>query len=182
MGGRRQYFRRSSLWHCLSSISFAATSASGSPVFEVAYPAFPLPTRALPAVQSLTLPFQQFLCQHEHFRQSSFWHYLSSISIAGASTSGSPAFDIAYPAFPLPTRALPAVQSLASPFQPAGEILNKHRQKKKEKKTWLTADILDLCGKRRELKKKRFKPIGSETHEEMNNNILRCTKRKKKIG
>ena len=60
----------------------------------------------------------------------------------------------------------------------AGEILRKHRQKKKP---WITADILDLCDKRRELKKKRFKPLGSETHEEMNN-ILRCTKRQKKIG
>ena len=61
----------------------------------------------------------------------------------------------------------------------ASEILGKHRQKRK---LWITAEILDLCDKRRELKKKRFKPLGSETHEEMNNNILRCTKRQKKIG
>ena len=37
----------------------------------------------------------------------------------------------------------------------ASEILGRHRQKKK---TWVTADILDLCDKRRELRKKRFKP------------------------
>ena len=41
----------------------------------------------------------------------------------------------------------------------ASEILGKHRQKKK---TWITAEILDLCDKRRELRKKRFKPEGSE--------------------
>ena len=61
----------------------------------------------------------------------------------------------------------------------AREILGKHRQKKKP---WITADILDLCDKRRELRKKRFKPKGSETHKEMNNNIMRCIKRQKKTG
>ena len=33
----------------------------------------------------------------------------------------------------------------------AGEILGKHRQKKKP---WITADILHLCDKRRELREK----------------------------
>ena len=42
----------------------------------------------------------------------------------------------------------------------ASEILGKHRQKKK--KTWITAGILDLCDKRRELRKKRLEPEGSE--------------------
>ena len=37
----------------------------------------------------------------------------------------------------------------------ASEILGKHRQKKKP---WITAEILDLCDKRRELRKKRFEP------------------------
>ena len=37
----------------------------------------------------------------------------------------------------------------------ASEILGKHRQKKKP---WITAEILDLCDKRRELKKNRFEP------------------------
>ena len=35
----------------------------------------------------------------------------------------------------------------------ASEILGNHRQKKK---TWITAEILDLCDNRRELRKKRF--------------------------
>ena len=35
----------------------------------------------------------------------------------------------------------------------AREILGNHRQKKKP---WVTAEILDLCDKRRELRKKRF--------------------------
>ena len=39
----------------------------------------------------------------------------------------------------------------------AGEVLGKHRQKKKP---WVTADILDLCDKRRELRKKRFELEG----------------------
>ena len=57
----------------------------------------------------------------------------------------------------------------------ANEILGKHRQKKK---TWITAEILDLCDKRRELRKKRFKPEGSEKYKEVNN-IKRCMKKAK---
>ena len=58
----------------------------------------------------------------------------------------------------------------------AGEILGKHRQKKK---TWITAEILDLCNKRRGLRKKRFEPEGSEKYKEVNNNIKRCRKKAK---
>ena len=43
----------------------------------------------------------------------------------------------------------------------ATDILGKHRQKKK---TWVTAEILDLCDKRRELRKKRFEPEGYEKY------------------
>ena len=50
----------------------------------------------------------------------------------------------------------------------ANEILDKHRQKKK---TWITAEILDLCDKRRESRKNRFEPEGSEKYKEVNNNI-----------
>ena len=57
----------------------------------------------------------------------------------------------------------------------ASEILGK-RQKKK---TWITAEILDLCDKRRELRKKRFEPEGSEKYKEVNNNIKRCIKQAK---
>ena len=58
----------------------------------------------------------------------------------------------------------------------ASEILGKHRQKKK---TWITAEILDLCNKRRELRKKRFEHEGSEKYREVNNNIKRCMKKAK---
>ena len=58
----------------------------------------------------------------------------------------------------------------------ASEILGKHNQKKKP---WITADILDLCDKRRELRKKRFEPEGSEKYKEVNNNIKRCMKKAK---
>ena len=44
----------------------------------------------------------------------------------------------------------------------ASEILGKHRQKKKR---WITAEILDLCDKRRELRKKKIKPEGSEKYK-----------------
>ena len=57
----------------------------------------------------------------------------------------------------------------------ASEILGKHRQKKKP---WITAEILDLCDKRRELRKKRFEPEGSEKYEEVNN-IKRYMKKAK---
>ena len=56
----------------------------------------------------------------------------------------------------------------------ASEILGKHRQKKKP---WITADILDLCNKRRELRKNRFEPEGSEKYKEVNNNIKRRMKK-----
>ena len=45
----------------------------------------------------------------------------------------------------------------------ASEILGKHRQKKKP---WITAEILDLCDKRRELRKKRFEPEGAAKYKE----------------
>ena len=58
----------------------------------------------------------------------------------------------------------------------ASENLGKHRQKKKP---WITAEILDLCDKRRELRKKRSEPEGSEKCKEVNNNIKRCMKKAK---
>ena len=73
------------------------------------------------------------------------------------------------------------VDSLTTTFntavtETAREILGKHRQKKKP---WITAEILDLCDKKRELRKKRFKPAGSEKYKEVNNNIKRCMKKAK---
>ena len=58
----------------------------------------------------------------------------------------------------------------------ASEILGKHRQKKNP---WVTAKILDLCNKRRELRKKRFQLEESEKYKEVINSIKRCTKRAK---
>ena len=39
----------------------------------------------------------------------------------------------------------------------------------RKKKPWITAEILDLCDKRRELRKNRFEPEGSEKYKEVNN-------------
>ena len=58
----------------------------------------------------------------------------------------------------------------------ASEILGKLPQKKKP---WVTAEILDLCDKRRELRKKLFEPEDSEKYKEVNNNIKRCMKKAK---
>ena len=52
------------------------------------------------------------------------------------------------------------INSMITTFNTAGtetasEILGKYRQKKTP---WITAEILDLCDKRRELRKNRFEP------------------------
>ena len=46
-------------------------------------------------------------------------------------------------------------------------------------KPWVTEEILDLYDKRRELRKNRFEPEGSEKYKEVNNNIKRCMKKAK---
>ena len=56
------------------------------------------------------------------------------------------------------------------------EVLGKHRQKKKP---WITAEILDLCDIRKELRTKRFEPEGTEKYKEVNNNTKRCMKKAK---
>ena len=60
----------------------------------------------------------------------------------------------------------------------ASEILGKHRQKKK-RITWVTAEIPDLCDRRRELRKKRLEPERSEKNRKVNNTIKRCMKKAK---
>ena len=50
----------------------------------------------------------------------------------------------------------------------------------KRKKPLVTAEILDLCDKRRELRKKRFEPEGYDKYKEVNNSIKRCRKKKEK--
>ena len=49
----------------------------------------------------------------------------------------------------------------------------------RRKKPWITAEVLNLCDKRRELRKKRFKPEGAAKYKEVNNNIKRCMKKAK---
>ena len=44
----------------------------------------------------------------------------------------------------------------------ASEILGKHRQRKEP---WITAEILDLCDKRREMGKETFEPERSEKYK-----------------
>ena len=68
------------------------------------------------------------------------------------------------------------LDSMITTFNTAVTKTGKHRQKKKP---WVTAEIIDLCDKRRELRKKRFEPEGSEKHREVNNNIKRCMKKAK---
>ena len=58
----------------------------------------------------------------------------------------------------------------------ASEVLGKNLQKKKPS---ITAEILDLCDKRRELRKNRSEPEGSEKYKEVNNNIKRYMKKVK---
>ena len=48
----------------------------------------------------------------------------------------------------------------------------------RRKKPWVTAEILDLCDRRRELRQQRFEPEGSEKYKEVNN-IKRCMKKAK---
>ena len=55
----------------------------------------------------------------------------------------------------------------------ASEILGKQRE---EKKTWVTEEILNLCDRRRELRKKRFESEGSEKYRKVKN-IKRCRKK-----
>ena len=61
----------------------------------------------------------------------------------------------------------------------ASGILGKHRQKKKN--TWVTAEIIDQCDRRRELRKKPFKPEGSEKYKEVKNSYIKgCMKKNKR--
>ena len=61
----------------------------------------------------------------------------------------------------------------------ANIVSRKRKKKERNKKTRVTAEILDLCDKRRELRKKRFEPEGTAKYKEVNNNINRCMKRAK---
>ena len=58
----------------------------------------------------------------------------------------------------------------------AGEILGKHQQKRKPGGT---GEVFDLCDKRRESRRKRFEPEGSEKYRDVNNNIKKCMEKAK---
>ena len=49
----------------------------------------------------------------------------------------------------------------------------------RRKNPGLIAKILDLCDKRRELRKKRYEPEGSERYKAVNNYIKTCMKKAK---
>ena len=49
----------------------------------------------------------------------------------------------------------------------------------RKKKPWITAEVLNLCDKRRELRKKRFKPEGAAKYKEVNKNVKRSMKKAK---
>ena len=56
------------------------------------------------------------------------------------------------------------------------QIKNKQKNKKT---TWVTAEVLDLCDIKRELRNKRFETEGSEKYKEVNNNIKRSMNKAK---
>ena len=59
--------------------------------------------------------------------------------------------------------------------QPVRSLANIVRRTKKKKKNRVTAEIPDLCDRRRELRKERFEPEGSEKY----NDIKKCMKKTK---
>ena len=58
----------------------------------------------------------------------------------------------------------------------ASEILGKEHSRKKP---WVTKDVLDLCGERRELKKKRYEAEGAKEYREANRRIQKAVKKAK---
>ena len=67
------------------------------------------------------------------------------------------------------------------PVTSLANIVKRNKTNNNNKKhTWITAEIVDLCDNRRELRKNRFELEGSEKYKEENNNIKRCMKKAKK--
>ena len=60
----------------------------------------------------------------------------------------------------------------------ASKILSKHQKKNKP---WVTTEILELCDRRRELRKKRFEPEGSEKYKAVNIKVEVHEKGKRKL-
>ena len=62
----------------------------------------------------------------------------------------------------------------------ASEVLGKAARKKK--KPWMTNDILDLCDRRRSLKKKRKEgPLATQNYSQVNQTIRRKTRKAHKL-
>ena len=74
------------------------------------------------------------------------------------------------------------VETMTSTFnsavtEAATEILGKHRPKKKP---WVTDELLELCDKRRELKKRKSEQGGANEYREANNNVKKGIKKAKR--
>ena len=68
--------------------------------------------------------------------------------------------------------------SQRDPKQASSENKNKKTTTKKQT-TWVTVEILELCDKRRQIRKKRFQPEGSEKYKKVTNNIKKFMKKAK---
>ena len=64
----------------------------------------------------------------------------------------------------------------AAVTETANEVLGKHRP---VKKPWVTTDVLDLCDKRRELKKRKSDAEGAREYRKINNTIKKNMKKAK---
>ena len=65
----------------------------------------------------------------------------------------------------------------AALLETAEELLGKHQR---PKKPWVTDDILVLCDRRRELKKRKGDPEGAQLYREANNRVRKAMKNAKK--
>ncbi|XP_052268247.1 uncharacterized protein LOC127869629 [Dreissena polymorpha] len=69
-----------------------------------------------------------------------------------------------------------AFQATIAVTEAASEILGKHRS---VKKPWVTADVLNLCDKRRDLKKKKNDTEGAKQYKAVNQEIKKSMKKAK---
>ena len=63
-------------------------------------------------------------------------------------------------------------------IETAKEILGKHQR---PKKPWVTTEILEMCDKRRELKKNKKDPEGSKKYKEANNKVRSELRKAKEV-
>ena len=67
--------------------------------------------------------------------------------------------------------------SMITTFNKAVTVTASGKRRQRERERTKTAEVPDLCDKRREMRKKRFEPEGSEKYKKVNNNIKRYTKK-----